>query len=209
MTGRRPRRHGPRILVIDNYDSFTWNLVQYLRELGAETVVRRNDRVEIDEIAGGGYDGLLLSPGPGRPEAAGITEAAVRSLGGVIPILGVCLGHQAIAQAAGARIIRAPAPVHGKVSRIRHDGRSLFRGLPDPFEATRYHSLVVDPETLPAELEISATTEEGLVMGIRRRNGAGAPLEGVQFHPESILTVDGRRLLGNFLEAVSVRLPAD
>jgi anthranilate synthase/aminodeoxychorismate synthase-like glutamine amidotransferase len=187
------------ILVIDNYDSFTYNLVQYLRELGAEVDVRRNDTVSLDQVVSRGYDGILISPGPGRPEDAGITEQVVREMAGRIPILGVCLGHQAIGHVSGGRIVRAPVLMHGKTSRIHHDGRSIFRGIPDPFVATRYHSLIVARDSVPDDLEITATTDEGLVMGLRRRSRRGAFLEGVQFHPESILTEEGKPLLGNFV----------
>jgi anthranilate synthase component 2 len=184
------------ILVIDNYDSFTYNLVQYLRELGAEVDVRRNDTVSLDQVVSRGYDGILISPGPGRPEDAGITEQVVREMAGRIPILGVCLGHQAIGHVSGGRIVRAPVLMHGKTSRIHHDGRSIFRGIPDPFVATRYHSLI---DSVPDDLEITATTDGGLVMGLRSRSKQDALLEGVQFHPESILTAEGKPLLGNFV----------
>jgi anthranilate synthase/aminodeoxychorismate synthase-like glutamine amidotransferase len=186
------------ILVIDNYDSFTYNLVQYLWELGAEVDVRRNDAIDAPSIERARPRAIVISPGPGRPESAGVTEEVVRRLGGRVPILGVCLGHQAIGHVHGARIVRAPVLMHGKTSLIRHGGRGLFAGLPDPFEATRYHSLVVERASVPEELEITATTEDGLVMGLSRR-GPGAPLEGVQFHPESILTVEGKKILANFL----------
>jgi anthranilate synthase component 2 len=187
------------ILVLDNYDSFTYNLVQYLWELGAEVEVRRNDAVEVGAAAAAGYEAVVISPGPGRPENAGVTEPLVRALGGRVPILGVCLGHQAIGHVAGGRIVRAPVLMHGKTSWIHHDGKALFEGIPDPFEATRYHSLVVEAASVPAELEITARTSDGLVMGLRRRGGTGAPLEGVQFHPESILTLEGKKILANFL----------
>jgi len=185
------------IVVIDNYDSFTYNLVQYLQELGAEVEVYRNDRITVEGIAARGPGAIVLSPGPKTPDDAGITLETVRAFSGRLPILGVCLGHQAIGQAFGGRVVRAPSLMHGKTSLIRHDGRTLFAGLPDPFEATRYHSLVVDPESVPAVLEVSARTEDGVVMGLRHRRH---PTEGVQFHPESILTREGKALLKNFLE---------
>jgi anthranilate synthase component 2 len=185
-----------RLLLIDNYDSFTWNLVQYLRELGAGVDVRLNDAIEVEAIRRARPDALLISPGPGRPEGAGVSLALVRELGGELPLLGVCLGHQAIAQAHGARIVRAPTPMHGKVSRIEHDGTGLFAGLGAGFEATRYHSLVVDPATLPQELAVTARASGQVVMGIAHRR---LPLWGVQFHPESILTLEGKKLLANFL----------
>lgn len=185
------------ICLIDNYDSFTYNLYQYLMELGADTRVFRNDEITVEEIATGGFDRLVISPGPGVPAAAGITLEAIRRFAGVLPVLGVCLGHQAIGEVFGGRIVRAPELVHGKTSPIRHDGRGLFRSLPSPFEATRYHSLILDRESLPGELEVTAWVEPDLVMGIRHRWLA---IEGVQFHPESILTREGRKLLANFLK---------
>ena len=184
------------IVVIDNYDSFTYNLVQYLQELGAEVEVYRNDRITTEGIASRCPDALVISPGPKTPDDAGITLDVVRVFSGRMPILGVCLGHQAIGQAFGGRIVRAPSLMHGKTSRIRHDGRTIFAGLESPFEATRYHSLVVDPGSVPAELEVSASTEDGVIMGLRHRRH---PTEGVQFHPESVLTRDGKALLRNFL----------
>ena len=185
-----------RILVLDNYDSFTYNLVQYLGELGAEVQVFRNDAIAVRTIASAGYDRIVISPGPGVPSRAGITLPLVKDLSGKVPILGVCLGHQAIGQAFGGRVVRAPAIYHGKTSDIHHDGRTLFRNLPNPFVATRYHSLVIEPGSLPDCLEVSARTADGVIMGVRHRE---FPVEGVQFHPESILTVEGMRLLGNFL----------
>ena len=185
------------IVVIDNYDSFTYNLVQYLQELGAEVEVYRNDRITVEGIAARGPGAIVISPGPKTPDDAGITLETVRALSGRVPILGVCLGHQAIGQAFGGRVVRAPSLMHGKTSLIRHDGKTIFAGLPDPFAATRYHSLVVDPESVPADLEVSARTEDGVVMGLRHRRH---PTEGVQFHPESILTHEGKALLKNFLE---------
>ncbi len=186
------------ILVIDNYDSFTYNLVQYLGELGADPVVRRNDAVTVEDIARMRPAKIVVSPGPCTPSEAGVSVDVIRRFSGEIPILGVCLGHQAVGQAFGGRIVRAPSLVHGKISAIRHDGRTIFRGLADPFDATRYHSLVIEPDSLPDCLEVSAWTEDGVIMGVRHREH---PTEGVQFHPESILTPEGMRLLGNFLAA--------
>jgi anthranilate synthase/aminodeoxychorismate synthase-like glutamine amidotransferase len=185
------------ILVIDNYDSFTYNLVQYLGELGAEMDVRRNDRVSVEEVeANCCPDKILISPGPGKPEDAGISSALIERFAGRIPILGVCLGHQVIGQVFGGRVVRAPAPVHGKTTEICHDGKTIFEGLEYRFSAGRYHSLVVERETLPACLEVSATTPDGIIMGLRHRE---LKVEGVQFHPESILTTEGKTLLANFL----------
>ena len=184
------------ILVLDNYDSFTYNLVQYLEELGATVEVYRNDAISVDRLRALRPRALVISPGPGTPDQAGVTLEAVRRLSGAMPILGVCLGHQAIGRAFGGRIVRAPTLMHGKTSRIHHDGRTVYAGLPNPFEATRYHSLVVDETSVPEVLEISARTEDGVIMGLRHRTH---PTEGVQFHPESILTPDGKALLGNFL----------
>ena len=185
------------IVVIDNYDSFTYNLVQYLQELGADVEVYRNDRITVEGISARRPQALVISPGPRTPDDAGITLDAVRAFSGRLPVLGVCLGHQAIGQAFGGRVVRAPSLMHGKTSRIRHDGRTIFAGLENPFEATRYHSLVVDPACVPTDLVISARTEEGVIMGLRHRNH---PTEGVQFHPESVLTGEGKNLLKNFLE---------
>jgi anthranilate synthase/aminodeoxychorismate synthase-like glutamine amidotransferase len=185
------------LLMIDNYDSFTYNLVQYLGELGADVVVLRNDAATAEELLARRPEGLVISPGPGDPDAAGVTLDAVRAFARArIPLLGVCLGHQAIGQAFGGRIGRARRLMHGKTSPIHHDGRGVFRGLPSPFEATRYHSLVIEPDSCPAELEVSARSPEGEIMGVRHRS---LPIEGVQFHPESILTLEGKRLLANFL----------
>lgn len=184
------------ILVIDNYDSFTYNLVQYIEELGERTRVYRNDRISCDEVAARRPRGIVISPGPGIPDNAGISVDVVRRFSGRIPILGVCLGLQSIARAFGGCIIRAPTLMHGKTSIIEHDGRTLFAGLPQPFEATRYHSLVVDPATVPVSLEVSARTEGRVIMGLRHRTHR---TEGVQFHPESILTPDGKAVLKNFL----------
>jgi anthranilate synthase/aminodeoxychorismate synthase-like glutamine amidotransferase len=190
------------ILVIDNYDSFTWNLVQYLEELGEKVEVVRNDAIDGDGIEARRPRALVLSPGPKTPDDAGVTLQAVRRFSGRLPILGVCLGHQAIGQAFGGRIVRAPTLMHGKTSPIEHDGRTLFRDLPSPFDATRYHSLVVDPASVPSELEVSARTADGVVMGLRHRSH---PTEGVQFHPESILTGHGKALLANFLRLLGDR----
>jgi len=184
------------ILVIDNYDSFTYNLVQYLGELGATLQVARNDALDVDAVARLAPERIVISPGPGNPDQAGVSLAVIRRLGATTPILGVCLGHQAIGQAFGATVARARTQMHGKTSDIRHDGRGVFAGLSNPFVATRYHSLVVLPETVPADLEVTARAEDGEVMGLRHRR---YPVEGVQFHPESILTVEGKRLLANFL----------
>jgi anthranilate synthase/aminodeoxychorismate synthase-like glutamine amidotransferase len=186
------------ILVIDNYDSFTYNLVQYLGELGAELKVARNDQITIPEIEALAPAKILLSPGPCDPDAAGITLEAIRHFAGKIPLLGVCLGHQAMGQAFGGRVVRAPYLMHGKTSQILHDGRSLFEGIENPFIATRYHSLIVDRASIPPALEVSATTSDGIVMGLRHREFS---CEGVQFHPESIMTTAGKQLLANFLKA--------
>jgi anthranilate synthase component 2 len=189
-----------RVLVIDNYDSFTYNLVQYLGELGVDPVVHRNDHLTVAEAVALDPAAVVISPGPGVPGQAGITEALIRALAGRRPILGVCLGHQAIGEVFGGVVDRAPEPVHGKTSRVHHDGRGVFAGLPEPFEATRYHSLVVRRAGLPGILEVSAWTDDGLVMGLRVRGlPARAPVEGVQFHPESILTGVGKDLLRNFV----------
>jgi anthranilate synthase/aminodeoxychorismate synthase-like glutamine amidotransferase len=185
------------ILVIDNYDSFTYNLVQYLGELGAEIHVERNDAIAADAVEALAPERIVISPGPGTPDDAGISLEVIRRFHARIPILGVCLGHQAIGQAFGGTVGRARAQMHGKTSRIQHDGRGVFRGLAPGFEATRYHSLAVHEEGLPAELEISARSEDGEIMGLRHRRSR---VEGVQFHPESILTLEGKRLLRNFLE---------
>ncbi len=189
----------PRVVVIDNYDSFTYNLVQYLGELGAEPLVHRNDVVTVDEVEAVEPDAIVISPGPGRPEDAGISNDLIARLGPRIPTFGVCLGHQCIGQVFGGQVVRAAQVMHGKTSWIRHSGVGVLAGLADPFEATRYHSLVVDRETLPAVLEVTAETEDGVIMGLRHREH---PIEGVQFHPESILTSVGKDLLANFLGAV-------
>jgi len=186
------------LLVIDNYDSFTYNLVQYFGELGVEMRVYRNDHITVDEIVAMRPARIVISPGPGRPEDAGVTLDVIRRLGASTPILGVCLGHQAIGLAYGGTVCRAPAPIHGKTSVVRHDGRGVFAGVPNPFEAGRYHSLVVSDAGLPAELEVVARTrDEGIVMGIRHRVD---PVHGVQFHPESVLTEEGHRIVKNFVE---------
>ncbi|CEP69628.1 Glutamine amidotransferase [Moorella glycerini] len=185
------------LLMIDNYDSFTYNLVQYFLELGQEVVVRRNDAITLEEIAALQPDYLVLSPGPCTPNEAGISLAAITAFAGKIPILGVCLGHQSIAQAFGGRVVRAGRLMHGKTSTITHDGKTIYRNLPNPFTATRYHSLIVEEETLPGCLEVTARSETGELMGLRHRHLA---VEGVQFHPESILTAVGKELLQNFLE---------
>jgi len=184
------------ILVIDNYDSFTFNLVQYLGELGEELEVFRNDAITVGEIAARAPSRLVISPGPGRPETSGIIVEAIRRLAGKTPILGVCLGHQAIGAAFGGSVISAPTLMHGKTSEVHHDGRTIFAGLAQPFTATRYHSLIVSPADLPACLEVSAHTADGVIMGLRHRE---LPVEGVQFHPESVLTPQGPHLLANFL----------
>ncbi|MCC6847291.1 MAG: aminodeoxychorismate/anthranilate synthase component II [Deltaproteobacteria bacterium] len=194
------QRRAPKILVIDNYDSFTYNLVQYLGELGADVEVRRNDAIALEDIAARKPDGIVVSPGPCTPKEAGISVPVIERFKGTIPILGVCLGHQAIGAALGGDIVRAPRIMHGKTSPIHHDGRGVFEGLANPFDATRYHSLVIERASLPPGLEVSAWTAEGEIMGVRHRS---LPLEGVQFHPESILTLEGKRLLGNFLAGLS------
>ena len=186
----------PRLLMIDNYDSFTYNLVQYLGELGAVVDVRRNDAVRLDEIEALGVDGIVVSPGPCTPREAGISVPAIQRFAGRVPLLGVCLGHQAIGAAFGGDIVRAPRIMHGKTSPIHHDASGVFAGLPDPFAATRYHSLVIEPSTLPPALVRTAWTDEGEIMGVRHRD---LFVEGVQFHPESILTTCGKELLANFL----------
>ncbi len=186
------------VLVIDNYDSFTYNLVQYLGELGAEVTVRRNDEATLDDIDALAPDRILISPGPGRPEDAGITVDVIRRFGATLPVLGVCLGHQAMGLAFGGEIVRAPVPVHGKTCTVEHDAKGVFSGITASFQASRYHSLVVSEKDWPSALEICARSkEDGLVMALRHREW---PLHGVQFHPESILTHEGRRILRNFLE---------
>ena len=187
------------ILVIDNYDSFTYNLVQYLGELGAEVVVKRNDAVSVDEIRELGPSGVLISPGPGRPEEAGVSLELIARLGAMTPIFGVCLGHQSIAQHFGASIVRADRLMHGRTSSILHEGAGVFANLPSPLTATRYHSLIVDRNTVPAELEITAWTDQDEIMGLRHKD---LPIEGVQFHPESFLTEHGHTLIGNWLSSL-------
>ena len=186
----------PRVLVIDNYDSFVYNLVQYLGELGAEPLVHRSDALTLEQIVELDTDAVLISPGPGRPEDAGVSNAVVEHFAGRRPVLGVCLGHQCIGQVYGGRVVRAPEVMHGKTSLVHHDGVGVFAGLPSPFEATRYHSLVVERETLPDVLQVTAWTDDGVVMGLRHRE---LGVEGVQFHPESVLTARGHDLLRNFL----------
>ncbi|HLH21010.1 MAG TPA: aminodeoxychorismate/anthranilate synthase component II [Chloroflexota bacterium] len=193
------------LLLVDNYDSFTYNLYQYLADLGANVLVRRNDAVTVAEVARLAPERIVISPGPGAPAGAGESLAIIRELGGRVPILGVCLGHQCIGEAYGGRIVRAPELRHGKASAVHHDGRGVLAGLPDPFQAIRYHSLVVAREGLPDCLEVSAWTDDGLIMGLRHREHA---VEGVQFHPESVLTEGGYRLLANFLGIALDELPA-
>lgn len=202
VTSRRERSQfsrgwkSPMILLLDNYDSFTYNLAQYLGQMGERLTVRRNDRITIDEVADLHPERIVISPGPCTPKEAGVSVPLIQRFAGKIPILGVCLGHQAIGAAFGARIIRAPKIMHGKTSEIRHDGKTIFRGLPQPVIATRYHSLIVERKSLPRELEISAETSDGIIMGLRHRKML---VEGVQFHPESVLTEPGFQLLQNFL----------
>ena len=186
------------ILVIDNYDSFTYNLVQYLGELGADLRVVRNDALSVDEVIALRPERLVISPGPGRPDDAGVSLEVIRRLGASTPILGVCLGHQAIGQAYGATVARAQTQMHGKTSQIRHDDAGVFSGVSNPFTATRYHSLAVLKDTVTPDLEVTAWSEDGEIMGMRHRHH---PVEGVQFHPESILTIEGKKLLANFLES--------
>ena len=188
-----------KVFLLDNYDSFTYNLAQYLGELGHAPVVRRNDEITIGEVEAMQPERIVISPGPGRPEDAGITVEVIRRLGTSVPVLGVCLGHQGIGYAFGGDVVRAPVLMHGKVSSVQHDGRGVFSGVSQPFTAGRYHSLIVsDPP--PASLEISARTDEGIIMGLRHRE---FPIHGVQFHPESVLTGEGRKILRNFLELAS------
>ena len=192
----------PRILVIDNYDSFVYNLVQYLGELDTDPLVHRSDALTLDEIVALDPDAVLISPGPGRPEDAGLSNAVIERFAGVRPVLGVCLGNQCIGQVYGGDVVRAPEIMHGKTSLIHHDGTGVFAGLPSPFEATRYHSLVVDRTSVPDQLQVTAWTDDGVVMGLRHRE---LDVEGVQFHPESILTAAGHQLLGNFLDRARAR----
>lgn len=185
------------VFVLDNYDSFTFNLVQYMGELGAEIEVRRNDELSIDEVEALRPERIVLSPGPCTPHEAGISIELIRRMAGKVPILGVCLGHQAIGAAFGGQVVRAPKLMHGKTSDVEHDGKTIFRGIASPTTCTRYHSLIVEEKGLPADLEVSARTADGTIMGLRHRR---FPVEGVQFHPESVLTADGKRLILNFLE---------
>ncbi len=191
-----------RVLVVDNYDSFVYVLVQYLGEMGVEPIVHRNDAITVDGALAMEPDAVLISPGPGRPEDAGISRDVVTSFAGVAPVLGVCLGHQCIGDVYGGEVVRAPHVMHGKTSPIHHEGRGLFDGLPQPLEATRYHSLVIDRASVPDELEITAETDDGVVMGLRHRTHA---VEGVQFHPESVLTTAGHALLRNWLSCLAQR----
>ena len=185
------------VFVLDNYDSFTYNLVQYMGELGAEMTIRRNDELTVDEVEALAPERILLSPGPCTPQEAGISIDLIKRFAGKVPLLGVCLGHQAIGAAFGGDVIRAPKLMHGKTSEVEHDGKTIFTGIASPMTCTRYHSLIVSEKSLPAELEISARTADGTIMGLRHRE---YPVEGVQFHPESVLTEDGKRLIKNFLE---------
>lgn len=185
------------VFVLDNYDSFTWNLVQYMGELGAELTVRRNDELTVDEVEALAPEKIVLSPGPCTPQEAGISIDLIRRMAGKVPVLGVCLGHQAIGAAFGGQVVRAAKLMHGKTSEVEHDGKTIFSGIVSPMTCTRYHSLIVQEKGLPAELEISARTADGTIMGLRHRR---FPVEGVQFHPESVLTDDGKRLIKNFLE---------
>lgn len=187
------------ILILDNYDSFTYNLVNLIAERTRDYVVHRNDKISVEDVVELNPDGILISPGPGRPEDAGISQALIEQLGPQIPLLGVCLGHQAIGQVFGGKVVHAPSLMHGKTSLIQHDERSLFKDVPQLFTATRYHSLVIDPSTVPSELDVTAWTPDGVIMGVRHKTH---PIEGIQFHPESILTTEGPRLIGNWVESV-------
>jgi len=193
-------KNAPRLLMIDNYDSFTYNLVQYLGELGADVTVKRNDAIDVDGVRAMRPAAIVISPGPCTPSEAGISLKLLREMSGEMPILGVCLGHQCIGEAFGGKVVRAERLMHGKTSPVIHDGNTIFAGLPSPFEAMRYHSLIVDAATIPPALEISAHTAENEVMGLRHRE---LNVEGVQFHPESILTTEGKHLLKNFLDRVA------
>jgi anthranilate synthase component II len=199
MSRRAPAPAALHLFLVDNYDSFTYNLYQFLCELGADVSVRRNDQFTLDELAALAPDAIVISPGPGRPETSGLTCATIERFAGIHPILGVCLGHQAIGQVFGGDIVRAPKLYHGKVSEIHHDGKGLFQALPEPFVATRYHSLVIEPTSLPGCLEITAWTADRVIMGVRHTE---LPIEGVQFHPESALSPEGKALLANFLNMV-------
>jgi anthranilate synthase/aminodeoxychorismate synthase-like glutamine amidotransferase len=203
---RRAKASAPLVVLIDNYDSFTYNLYQALAVLGAEVRVYRHDAVTVEELLSLPLEALVVSPGPGAPEQAGISSEAISALRGKVPILGVCLGHQCLGRVWGARVVRARYPVHGETSLVYHDGRTIYRGLPNPFVAARYHSLIVDPQYLPEELEVSAWTAEGEIMGLRHRYLA---VEGVQFHPESVLTPEGSKLLANFLDFTGSREGVD
>jgi anthranilate synthase/aminodeoxychorismate synthase-like glutamine amidotransferase len=197
---------GARVLVVDNYDSFTYNLVQVIGALGADPVVHRHDAIDLDGISDLAPDGIVISPGPGTPADAGISRAVIEAFGPRVPVLGVCLGHQCIGEAFGGRVVRAAQVMHGKTSWVRHRGVGVLSGLPDPFEATRYHSLVVERASLPDVLEVTAETEDGVIMGVRHRRW---PVEGVQFHPESVLTAEGPRLIANFLEGLARPVEAE
>jgi anthranilate synthase/aminodeoxychorismate synthase-like glutamine amidotransferase len=185
------------ILLIDNYDSFTYNLYQYISELGVEVEVIRNDRVTLEEIRKSNYAGIVLSPGPGDPSEAGVCLEVVKELHKTHPILGICLGHQTIGEAFGGKIVRGEKPIHGKVHNINHSDNGLYKGLPNPFKATRYHSLIIEKETLPSELEVTCQTEDGVIMGVKHKD---YPIEGIQFHPESYLTESGKDILNNFIK---------
>jgi anthranilate synthase component II len=195
----------PRVLVVDNYDSFVYNLVQYLGELGADPLVHRHDALTVDEAEALAPDAVLISPGPGRPEDAGISSDLILRMAGRVPVLGVCLGHQCIGQVFGGEVVRAPNVMHGKTSLVTHEDVGVFEGLPNPMEATRYHSLVVERSSVPSVLEVTASSDDGLVMGLRHREYA---VEGVQFHPESILTHAGKPMLRNFLNQIGSAAPA-
>jgi anthranilate synthase/aminodeoxychorismate synthase-like glutamine amidotransferase len=208
MTRQLGPADGPAFLLLDNYDSFTWNLAQYLAELGVCVRVVRNDAISVDEIAEDlSLTAVVISPGPCTPNEAGISLQLLERIAGTLPILGVCLGHQCIGQMLGGQVVRAAKAIHGKTSNIFHDGKGLFVGVPNPFVATRYHSLVIEPSSLPASLEITAKTWDNEIMGVRKM-GDGAPLEGVQFHPESIMTVDGKLMLANFVESAVAYMAA-
>lgn len=185
------------LLMLDNYDSFTYILVQYFRKLGVEMPVYRNDSITLEEIEALNPEGIVISPGPGNPDSAGLSLSVIRHFAGSIPVLGVCLGHQSIGQVFGGKVVRAPRLMHGKTSLVHHEGKGLFEGMPQPFAATRYHSLILEPESLPSCLAVTAWTDQDEIMGIRHRS---LPIEGVQFHPESILTKDGMKLLKNFVD---------
>ncbi|GIU84613.1 MAG: glutamine amidotransferase [Acidimicrobiales bacterium] len=191
---------GPRVVVVDNYDSFVYNLVQYLGELGADVLVIRNDASDLAGIEELAPDGIVISPGPGRPADAGVSNEVIRVLGRRTPVMGVCLGMQCMAEVFGGRIMRAPVLMHGKTSLVHHDGRGLFDGVPNPVRATRYHSLAVDPDSVPSDLEVTARSDDGTIMGLRHRQ---FPVEGVQFHPESVLTEAGHRMVANFLRSAA------